>query len=495
MRQLSHPKPSVCRDALNGLRELFIVNTQLLIDNLNHVVNGLVTVLFNCEESVHHSLYLLLKHVYQVTPSQTISPYFECMLAGLKCGITHINAIVRLSGLKIIDLVFAHYPALLQSHISELLPYYLPLVSRGAASSSKSTLASSQGGKLTLHDSKLLVLKQILNFLTLVSFPSPITHKPHPPIINIAKETVSLSLNGNRVDLYNYLTSSSLLFRLFSSKPICRTLVSSNKETNLTDFNNQLLQSLLEYWIELSPLVTTGPSLGSGKAKLKVIDQLVELVDVLVQLFCLLFEIKGCLNEKDCNHIITHFLPSFPLPSQYNTVNIRLAYLLIITESNSLESVYEYLSKRISTLSQITQTVHILTKILTCLGNRTGKGLEQFYGSVVKLFLSVHVNSLAKQYVLLFIEQLLDCLVKPGDKFSAVFKDFFLYPYLSFLPNVLIKQFTTSTNNDILCRVIKIITCALSMKMKTVEQSFASKFHLIYGNKYMMYTFLLVFIF
>lgn len=448
----------------------------MLLNNLSRLVIQLVPALFKQDETVHHALFLLFKHICQMAPPQIMSPYFERMLAGLTCAITHLSPSVRISGLKIMGVLLTHYPQLLQSHLNQLLPYYLPLI---GSSSAKHNLTATTGRKMSCQASRLLILKQILYFMTLLSTSlTESTSKSNSPIVNVLEEKVCVSTDcTGTIDLHQYLTSSSLLLKLSSNSVQSSTPIKVN-ETCPAGFEDQLLQALLEYWIELAPSVTIPPS--AGRAKQKAVNELFELVDVLMQLICMLLEVKGHLLGNKRHRIVTYFLPHFPLPSVYGAINIQLAYLLILTEHNSLDPVFQYLSNNIS---QVTQCVKIITKILNSLRScncHSSESIKLFYDAAVKLFIGARMTSSAKQHMLLFIEQLLHRQVKFDDKQSVTFKGFFLCPCLCSLPNLLVKQ-VQPVNPAVLYCILEILKCSLSLKIESVEQSVITNFHNIYS--------------
>lgn len=510
MKQLNHPKPSVCTDAINGIRELLMANhTHLLIPNLNSLIYGLKSHLVNFDDNVRHSLYLLLKYIFQSIPSQYISPYMDILVAAVKCAITHVNQSIQIFGIRIMDLLITNYSQLLQGYTHQLLPCYLPLVSCYVTPISKTMKISHQGGSqfkkdctkgslntaphnsLAKQSARFLIFKQILQFLNLESkVRAPPTVRCAPPIIDICNELVCSSGNllSHPLCIYEFFSSSNFILKL--SYP-SRSCTGGSLSTRFSDigFINQLIKLLLEYWLEvIQNLSLTQTNSKRKKRKQKALNETFGSIEVILNSFCLILSSFDENISFSKDNIVIHFLPYFPLPpSAPISLNLQFCYLLVLTDTsnNTLQSVTNYFSQYIFPLiggNIILQNVQVLEKILTKLSkcDKNSNFLIAFYGIFVKLFIATPPTSSTKRQMLLYLEQLLNQQIQSNSSFSDSFKQSFFYLCLSTLPDLLLKL-PKQVDHVLLSTILKLLNQSLSLNIDPVQISFVNNFSDIYS--------------
>ena len=503
---MSHPKPSVISDALNGLRELILSPSSLSYlqsdtTSLRQLLKDLVPVFLNTDKSVHHSLFLFLKAVFQTTPTDVMAPYIEYLLTGVSASITHIDLSVRFSGISLIDLFLEYYPCLLRQHISYLLPYYVSLLSQFSPSG-----GSLRSVKVLDWTKKTVVINQVLSLFKLSTdcstAPQPV-NKFESPLIDLDNEVVGIG-DGFHVDMYDYFQSSGLLLQL-SQSPYSFTTgtsqvipqpLSTPSTITATDVVSSLLTIVMEYWIETIPTLSSPPppsslSLGKRKRKFKTVQsQSRPLVVSLLELIGILLQIKGSINEHQRQIVQHHFLPYFPL-SQFEThVNIQFSLLLVLMGGDfALDQVFQFLAISLPSLHQLSRSVPLIIKILKVLNvkstipSNSGNSLISFYGSVFRLFVSKRMTSSSLETVLLFIEQVLDGIVRFDKKPSSAFTEFFLHPCLSHLPNLLNAESSVCSGRVLLTKLLlKLINYSLSLRIGSVEKSILDNFNNIYSK-------------
>lgn len=509
---MSHPKSSVRRDALTGLRELFITSPSLLLPCLSQLTSLFAAQLVDHEESVRHALYILLKYIYQTVPSQQMAPFIELTLASVKCAITHIKETIRLSGMKVVDLLLTFYPELVQNYIYQLLPFYLPLVTcytpktSGKVRNQESyNIVSKSGSIFSRQSSRLQVFQQLLRFLTLLTTMSqaPPTREHIAPILDVEHEVVQTRGRLSSLkNLQDYLHSSSLLTLLQPGQHFPKITEATKTPITFdeTGFINQFIQVLLEYWIETIPSI----ALYQPPKVNKKLTYSTEIIETVLQLLCLLLEITTYnedIDHKLTRHVATHFLPYFPLFQEANTsrpssvsitLNIQLSYLLVLANKHnllSLDTVLKYLVTYIPCLpslltnsTQLVRCVKILTKILDNMSVDSMSVIsDSFYTVFVKLFIACHPISSAKQHLLLYIDQLLTDRVISHDSLPRSLQSNFLYPCLSTLPDLLIKL-PKPVNRTLFELILRLLNRAAALKIESVLRSLYTKLYEIYGE-------------
>ena len=501
------------RDALTGLRELFITSPSLLLPCLSQLTTLFTAQLVDHEESVRHALYLLLKCIYQTVPSQQMTPFIELTLASVKCAITHIKETIRLSGMKVVDLLLTFYPELVQNYIHQLLPFYLPLVTcytpktSGKIRDQESyNINNKPGSTFSRQSSRLQVFQQLLRFLTLLTTMSqaPPTRERIAPILDVEHEVVQTKRHLSSLkNLQDYFHSSPLLALLQPGQHFPKKITEATKAPTTFDetgFINQFIQVLLEYWIETIPSIT----LYQPTKVSKKLTYSTEIIETVLQLLCLLLEITTYnedIDHKLTRHVTAHFLPYFPLFQEANTsrpssvsitLNIQLSYLLVLANrrnSLSLDAVLKYLETYIPFLpsvltnsAQLVQCVKILTKILDNVSEETMSVIsDNFYTVFVKLFIVCHPISSAKQHLLLYIDRLLTDHVISCDSLPRSLQSNFLYPCLSTLPDLLIKL-PKPINHGLFKLILRLLNRAAALKIEGVVRSLYTKLYEIYSE-------------
>lgn len=499
---MSHPKPSVISDALNGLRELISTPSSVSLlqsdpASLRQLLKDLVPVCLNTDKSVHHSLFLFLKAVFQTTPTSVMAPYIEYLLTGVSASVTHIDLSVRFSGISLVDLFLEYYPCLLRQHISYLLPYYVSLLSQFSSSA-----GTQRSIKVLDWTKKTTIINQLLSLFKLstdCSNSSQSTNKFESPLIDLRNEVVEIG-DGFHVGMYDYFQSSSLLLQLSQSPYSLTTSASSVKNLSTTpstiastDVISSLLTLIMEHWIEAIPALSSPPppssfSLGKRKRKSKTVQsQSRPLVVSLLELIGILLEVKGSVNDHQRLIVQHHFLPHFPLTQFEAHVNIQFSLLLVFIGGDfALDQVFRFLAISLPSVHHLSRSVPLIIKILKVLNVKSTKSsdsLISFYNSVFRVFILKRMTSSSLEIVLLFLEQVLDGIVRFDKKPSSAFTEFFFYPYLSHLPNLLNVESSVCGGRVMLMKILlKLINHSLSLRIGSVEKSILGNFNNIYGK-------------
>ena len=485
-----------------GLRELFISNPHLLVTCIGDLIKKVSPLFADQYDSVRHSLYLLLKLVFQVIDQKVISPFFSLLLASIKCGLTHINSSIQTNSVKITDLLIEHYPSLIKISINSLLPLYLPLVAMKTQSSSSKTK------KLDVHSlyvAKQPVLSQLLNFMLLVS-DDTIAPPCCAPLISVQDGKVwpeGDPLSPPR-DITEFYLQSPFLLKinpsLFQTNYCFNSEMSSTTTLELesihkTGFENQFIKVLLELWIELvSESLIVSPPSGSTQ------NDIYSLLATIIQLLCILVKHFATITKNIfCNQFINHFIPYYPIHHSQQQrptpdifmLNIHFSKLIILmakaVPSINLFDVNHFLISRLPQATSLlpsndlVQCVAIMIDIINITRNTTQSDrLIPLYCSYYKLFVNCHPISTAKTTFLKYINRATRQLMTSTIKSNELFCSHFLYPCLSSLPELL-TQLTNAVDQVQL--VIQVLKYAMACQIDGALNQFQRHISKLYSER------------
>lgn len=458
--------------------------------DLSNLLQLLTPLYRDTDKSVGHALHLFLKSLFCQVPAERIAPFFELIVVGVRCGLTHINHCVQLNSMKCMDTVLSSYPDFIRPHINELLPLYLPLIARQSFA-----LKS----KARSHvDTRVQVLKQLYSFLSLVNIKS-IAAQPCPPVIDPQRGVVwtNESLSSPR-DLHDYYANSLFLLR-FNRKHrfFPATAGDASKATACEDkFVSALIKLLLELWVE-----EVGKSLTLDCSRKG--SSVVELLQVILQILSLSMGLVGkeALPEK----LSVLFLSRFPLfqscvaqrPSAAGLpLNLEVCRVLLQACSphrhfpERLEPVMKYLATNVSRCAgviadslHLTACVKLVIDILQVVSSTkwTENVTRPFFKSCVELFTSCNMLSSAKHVFLVHIDHMtVTCIKNPG-RISKVAETSFLSDCMTLLPALLVSAQSTSKPH-LLAIIIRIIKFGMTCQRDAVMSAFMLKLPDIYSK-------------
>lgn len=455
---------------------------------MRQLIKDIIPVFLNHDKSVHHSLFLFLKSVFETTPPGIMGPYFPQVLAGVSASVTHIDINIRVSGITIMNLLIDFYPHLLCQHIPDVLPYYVSILSQFLSIGSVRVRRVGDDGP---KSNQILILNQILSLLRLSGLATPTSpieatpiNKFDGPLVDLDGETVDVG-GGKFININDYYESTGFGVKL-SNSPFSFTLMGPPpalplQATPPSNVINQLLKILMDYWVEVAPTLSSS-SLGKRKRS----PSSSPLPRSLLQLITSLMEVKGSIHDDEQRVVLTHFLPYYPLSHSDAAVNIQFSLLLVVSGGDKgLRHVIDHLVTFLPTLQQLSLSLPVIIKILSFIISKDTPSVEllaSFYSTLFNLFISKRMTSSAKETVLLFIERVLDRMVKFDEKPSPVFIECFLYRYLSYLPQLLKKDCPVSDTDTSLKIILKLLNYSLSLKIRSVEDSLADCFNDTYGK-------------
>lgn len=150
--QIGHYKPSVRREALNGIRELLEKHQDLLAPNYSKILNRVAPILSDKIDQVRAAFCTLFKYLLDCSSVEGTRPFMPVLIAHLVCGLTDIVDDIQFDSLKVFDILLSRFPTLLIPHAHELLPLLVRLISRQKRSTTETGVAApatpvSSGGK------------------------------------------------------------------------------------------------------------------------------------------------------------------------------------------------------------------------------------------------------------------------------------------------------------------------------------------------------------
>eukprot|EP00257_Ricinus_communis_P023061 XP_015582954.1 uncharacterized protein LOC8275754 [Ricinus communis] len=125
LQQTSHHNAKVRKDALNGMRDLFLKYPEELTMHRYAVMEKLRERISDDDKMVRETLYQLLKSV--VLPGckeDNQVPFISLMMAYIFNAMTHLAVEVRLAAFKFFDLVLQHHPLAFSLYAEKVLQNY-----------------------------------------------------------------------------------------------------------------------------------------------------------------------------------------------------------------------------------------------------------------------------------------------------------------------------------------------------------------------------------
>lgn len=125
LQQTSHHNPKVRKDALTGIKDIFLKHPTELRSHKLAVIEKLRERISDDDKLVRETLYQLLKTV--VFPScreESQGPFVSLMMAYIFNAMTHLAIDVRLMAFKFFDLVVQHYPSSFSMHAEKIFQNY-----------------------------------------------------------------------------------------------------------------------------------------------------------------------------------------------------------------------------------------------------------------------------------------------------------------------------------------------------------------------------------
>lgn len=128
--QLNHTNINIRKDALLGLKDLFIKNPEILLTKLNETLNSILPMFCDIEKSVRYSLYTLIEYILNNVNSFQYDPYMKITVVYICHAMTSIHSSVKKDITSILKLYISKYPNLISKYsdviiknISSLLKY------------------------------------------------------------------------------------------------------------------------------------------------------------------------------------------------------------------------------------------------------------------------------------------------------------------------------------------------------------------------------------
>lgn len=459
------------RDALVGLRELNQSHPISLRSALGTVIRHLSCIFLDPERTVRHAAHLLLKSMLPSLDVSQLAPFSALLFTGISCGLTHIAPSVQLDMLKVTGLFLAHCPSLVRQNAALLLPLYLPLISHVDSSSERkdAQLNSAPRSILSLRSSRVEVLKQLLEFLVVVTTADENSNSRPSIVIDPCKRQAWTSSDGLPltvpVDLLEYLSTSTLLLHLRPKHPapnlqgsgvLHKGHPSLLNRGQFAQFAERVVPVLMEFWLEVVPTVAVQSTRKRSHSRNKD-TAACEHLQLILELLCLVLRLslrQDChlsleaqhwwvLSQRQLSNFDKHLMAFFPI--SYGVVsqqsfsstlqfNLVLCELMLLAHSchshardslsayngDCLQVVFDYLIAHLpscsSAFSNSVQFADFVSRLVSSLdvvlqspllSSIPDRILMQLLSAVTQLFSACHPFSAAKHHMLVFVDKLL----------------------------------------------------------------------------------------
>lgn len=263
LNQFHHYSVSTRNDAVMGMRELFLSYPDIIVPNLAAIVERTAQLFVDKDPVVRSSVIKLLKIVFTPLAVKHISPFFRVISAHLCCAMTHIDEGIQVDSLHLLDLLLDHFPTLVVSNSSQILPNFIEQISRCKLStkSGSSSLSINPHLKMASHKWRAKVLTRLYKLLSAIlgtsSKSEQVQQGLHCNVKSVSwnkEERTSTDIRPEHFTSVWKEPGFSLRTRVNNSqKDMC---VSLSDETGLRKFLKLITPLLIECWVESSTVST-----------------------------------------------------------------------------------------------------------------------------------------------------------------------------------------------------------------------------------------------
>ena len=140
--KLNNQSLSTRLDGLEGLTELLTAHGQVAIDHLSTIIYKIAPLLSERESKLRRAGSLLLEKVILQVSSSQLEPLHSVICAHLCCGLSHIDPVIQVDSLRILDSIISSVPKFVAQHFHKLLPNCLDQISSASSTASQTGIAS-----------------------------------------------------------------------------------------------------------------------------------------------------------------------------------------------------------------------------------------------------------------------------------------------------------------------------------------------------------------
>lgn len=286
---LNHHNATVRKDALVGLRSLWIAYPTAVHAKMSAVIDAIGHRLADEDFDVRSTMYTLLESVAhsELLPSAVLQPFYKLLCIYLKGALSSIHHPIRMDALAFLAIFARGYPALVQCEGTQLLAALTPLLALSQHAMVTSTIchnimpASLKLGKagastiqkacprakLSSQEARLVVAGAV-TLVTLALLPSPHSAHSDDAIVDVASVAVRTLSTFNKSDADVSLpvtpvltwtaagSNASLLFRPLPASASAAFITSTSaalSSTSLMFTPDQTLGALVDLLAELDP--------------------------------------------------------------------------------------------------------------------------------------------------------------------------------------------------------------------------------------------------
>lgn len=148
---------------------MFVISPACLHSHLPLVLDRLASLCVDKDAAVRSAVNKLFKFILPKIACSQIAPFFPVLSAHLCCAMTHIDDAIQTDCLTLVDLLLDHYPALVTSTHSNLLPNFIQMISSHTLTGNKAgsgrSLLVNPSSKLSSHKWRGKVLARLHRYV------------------------------------------------------------------------------------------------------------------------------------------------------------------------------------------------------------------------------------------------------------------------------------------------------------------------------------------
>ena len=295
------------------------------------------------DAAVRHSFFLCIQHVMRNLSTVEVYPFMHIIVAHICCGMTHINENVQMDTLSILELVFDHFPQLLESFSHKILPSLTDLISKQGNQESQSSQSSNtskthkQGisslvsrdvtfnveGKMSSLKARIEILSKLKKILSIL-FGKIVKVEENDQENNfddkntciVDGEQIFARINSNQQKKEDF----TLEVWLEMANKTC-----NNTNQYVFDFLYGVYPLLLNSWIEFEPgqMASGLHDSSSSRTSLPGMSDIVAILDIFVRLGKTSGHISFLQDPGQLKDFYTHFMHYFALPLTFTKVKVK----------------------------------------------------------------------------------------------------------------------------------------------------------------------------
>ena len=301
-------------NAVLELKNLLQNSPKILRDNLNTILQRMLSLMMDPEGSVRKLFLGLMSLIFNSLSENEISPFFSNILAHLCSAMSHLNENVRLDSFKFLDLCLTRYPQLIKGNPQNIITNFINLISVGKSSDKKGGSISMDRkvrAEILTQKRQLEILRRLNHLLCVVFDNGSSNPKDSSCAALTSNNNSKVPVNGNNSTTLSVNPILISNFTLATAPAEFQALSGNGKW--LIEIISSLAPVLYEYWVESC----ADKSWKRGSISLQVMKEILEILLTiyknLQKSISNLNSLKDVFNCKALCQFYSYFNEHFPL--------------------------------------------------------------------------------------------------------------------------------------------------------------------------------------